>query len=149
MTLIGVRRSPRKDEPVRTVRVDQVHELLPQVDHVINVLPAGEQSIRFFTAERFARMKPTASFYNIGRGDTVDQPALVEALRAGQIARAFLDVTTPEPLPSEDPLWSAPNCYITPHVAGGHQDELRHLAEHFLENLARFDRGQELLDRIM
>jgi phosphoglycerate dehydrogenase-like enzyme len=58
-------------------------------------------------------------------------------------------VTTPEPLPPNDPLWSAPNCYITPHVAGGHQDEQRHLVRHFLDNLRRFERGEELLDRVV
>jgi phosphoglycerate dehydrogenase-like enzyme len=149
MKLIGVRRRPRGDESIATISPNQIDEFLPQADHVINVLPAGSESVRFFNADRFARMKPSTSFYNIGRGDTLDQPALVEALRSGGIVRAFLDVTTPEPLPSDDALWSAPNCYITPHVAGGHQDELRHLVEHFLENLSRLDRGEQLLDRIM
>jgi len=116
---------------------------------VIDVLPAGTDSQKFFSAERFAEMKKSAVFYNIGRGDTVDQPALAAALRENRIAAAYLDVTTPEPLPPDDPLWSAPNCYITPHLAGGQQQEMQRLVKHFLANLSRFEQGQPLLDRVI
>src|SRR5204863_421086 len=88
-------------------------EHLNSADHVIDVLPAGTDSQKFFSAERFAEMKKSAVFYNIGRGDTVDQPALAAALREDRIAAAYLDVTTPEPLPPDDPLWSA-----TEYLAG-------------------------------
>ena len=76
-------------------------------------------------------MKAGAVFYNIGRGSTVDQQALVQALRAGHLKAAWLDVTDPEPLPDSHPLLLEPNCFITPHVAGGHRDESSTLVHHF------------------
>jgi phosphoglycerate dehydrogenase-like enzyme len=149
MKITAVRRTVRGDEAVPTIPVAKILEQLPHADYVVDVLPEGEESRGFFNAERFARMKPSASFHNAGRGSTVDQVALRAALVEERIAAAYLDVTTPEPLPPNDPLWTAPNCYITPHIAGGHQNELRTQVEHFLANLARFHAGQPLLDRIV
>jgi phosphoglycerate dehydrogenase-like enzyme len=88
-------------------------------------------------------------FYNIGRGTTVDQEALIERLRSGRIAAAWLDVTGPEPLPPGHALWTAPNCFITPHTAGGHDTEFERLAAHFVGNFQRFLAGTELSDRVM
>jgi phosphoglycerate dehydrogenase-like enzyme len=123
MNLIGTRRTPRGDEPIRIVPDSETEALLPAADHVINILPDNAGTVGFFTAESFARMKPGALFYNIGRGTTVDQPALIAALANGHIAGAYLDVMDPEPLPSDHLLWRAPNCFITPHTGGGHHDE--------------------------
>jgi phosphoglycerate dehydrogenase-like enzyme len=95
---------------------------LPRADWVIDILPAASDTAGFFDGARFAAMKPGSIFINIGRGATVDQTALLAALR-GHLRAAYLDVTTPEPLPPEHPLWTAPNCILTPHVAGGHEDE--------------------------
>jgi len=94
-------------------------------------------------------MKPGARYYNIGRGTTTDQDALLEALRVGQLELAYLDVTDPEPLPPGHPLWTAPNCYITPHTAGGHRGEWLRLAKHFLANFQRYQLGEELADRVI
>jgi phosphoglycerate dehydrogenase-like enzyme len=79
----------------------------------------------------------------------VDQEALAEALRAGRLAGAYLDVTDPEPLPAGHALWSIPNCYITPHTAGGHGDEFERLVRHFLGNLERFSKGESLKDVVI
>jgi phosphoglycerate dehydrogenase-like enzyme len=79
---------------------------------------------------------PGARFYNVGRGATVDQDALIEALHSGRVGAAYLDVMVPEPLPPGHPLWSAPRCYITPHTAGGRNDGELELVRHFLANLA-------------
>jgi phosphoglycerate dehydrogenase-like enzyme len=100
-------------------------------------------------AARFAAMKPGAIFYNVGRGSTVDQEALLGALQQEQLGAAYLDVTVPEPLPPEHPLWIAPRCYITPHTAGGHSDEHERFVAHFIANLNRFTAGEPLLDRVM
>ena len=100
-------------------------------------------------AGRFSAMKAGSVFYNIGRGTTVDQQALLEALRSGHLGGAYLDVTDPEPLPPDHPLWSAPNCYITAHTAGGHMDERERLVRHFIDNLFRFTNGERLLNRIV
>lgn len=147
--IAAVRRRVAGDEPVRTFAHDRIDELLGESDHVVNVLPSAPGNERFFSADRFTRMKHGAAFYNVGRGDTVDQDALIAALRSGQLSAAYLDVTTPEPLPADHPLWTTPNCRITPHVAGGTQDEMRKLVDHFVENLQRIERGEPLVDRVV
>lgn len=147
--LIGVRRQPRGDEFIPTVSLQDHVDWLKQADHVVNILPASEQSRNFFDAAMFRHFKPTAHFFNIGRGTTVDQSALIDALQNSRIAGAYLDVTDPEPLPLDHPLWSAPNCYITPHTAGGYDDEMFGLVNHFLQNLRLFEQQAELIDRII
>jgi phosphoglycerate dehydrogenase-like enzyme len=150
MNLIAIRRHPASGPtPIRVEPVERLDELLPTADHVLNTLPANAASDRFVSARRVELMKPGAIFYNIGRGTTVDQDALLDALRHGRLAAAYLDVTDPEPLPPDHPLWSAPNCYITPHSAGGHTNEPQRIIDHFLSNLRRFEQGQAMADRVM
>jgi phosphoglycerate dehydrogenase-like enzyme len=96
---------------------DALPRLLPEADVVVDLLPSTPETEKFVDHKFLARMKPGALFVNAGRGRTVDTDALLESLRAGHI-RAALDVTDPEPLPSDHPLWRAPNLLITPHVAG-------------------------------
>jgi phosphoglycerate dehydrogenase-like enzyme len=97
----------------------------------------------------FEQFRPGAAFYNIGRGSTVDQAALGDALSTGRVRAAYLDVTDPEPLPAEHPLWRAPGCIITPHSAGGHAGEAGRLIGHFAGNLLRFSSGAALSDRVL
>jgi phosphoglycerate dehydrogenase-like enzyme len=149
MQIMGIRRRVRGDEPVPTATIDRIEQFLPEADHVVDLLPSGPGTGDFFNSDRLQRCKPGAVFYNVGRGDTVDQHALIDSLVCGRLGAACLDVTTPEPLPPDHPLWTAPNCFITPHIAGGHQAEHRRLVEHFLSNLARYAEGQPLLDRII
>ena len=149
MKIIGYRRRPRGDESVPVVAEDQLATALGETDHIVNTLPASAETLRFFNRARFEAAKPGAIFYNIGRGTTVDQDALLAALRSARLGAAWLDVTEPEPLPDEHPLSTQPNCFITPHLAGGHADEFKMLVRHFLENLNRFVRGEPLLDRVM
>jgi phosphoglycerate dehydrogenase-like enzyme len=94
-------------------------------------------------------MKPGARFYNVGRGTTVDQDALIAALQSGHLNAAYLDVMEPEPLPPAHPLWSAPNCFITCHLGGGTGDQDVKLVRQFLENLRRFEKREGLIDRII
>lgn len=149
MNIIGVRRRVRGDESVRMIAESVVDEYLPPADHIVNTLPANDSTTNFLNAARLSLIKPEAILYNIGRGTTLDQEALIGRLRRGQIAAAYLDVTDPEPLPPEHPLWTTPNCFITPHTAGGHANEKERQVQHFLENLRRFTRGQDLLNRII
>jgi phosphoglycerate dehydrogenase-like enzyme len=148
MNLVAVRRNVTGDEPIRVLPESEVETLLPTADHIINILPASAETKNFLNAERFALVKRGAILYNVGRGTTVDQAALREALVSGQLAAAYLDVTEPEPLPPDDPLWTTPNCFITPHSGGGHSDEMERLIEHFLENFRRFVDGNEMLNRV-
>ena len=150
MKLIAYRRKARGDEGVPVVTEDQLaHTLADEADHIVNILPDNPESRHFFNAARFAALKPGAVFYNIGRGSTVDQDALLAALRSGRVGSAWLDVTDPEPLPDDHPLWAEPRCFITPHVAGGHFEETKTLVRHFLQNFDRFVEGKPLLDRVM
>jgi len=148
MNLIAVRRRPTGDEPIPVIAEAELDAHLARADHVVNLLPASEATRHFVNAARLAAMKPGAVFYNIGRGGTVDQTALQGALTSGKLAAAYLDVTDPEPLPPDHPLWTAPNCYITPHTAGGHIGERDRQVRHFLENLRRFTAGEPLRDRV-
>jgi phosphoglycerate dehydrogenase-like enzyme len=150
MNVLACRRKPRGDESVPVIAEHELaHTLASRADHVVNILPDSPQTRHFFDAARFAAIKPGAVFYNIGRGGTVDQDALLNTLRTGRLKAAWLDVTEPEPLPEGHPLWKEPNCFITPHIAGGHFEETKTLLRHFLENLKRFSRGEALMDRIM
>ena len=145
---IAVRRTVTGKESIPTFSYTKLGELIPQADHIVNLLPANPTTERLFDADCIARMRHTAYFYNVGRGTTVDQIALQAALETGRIAGAYLDVTDPEPLPPDHELWRLSNCWITPHSAGGHADEFERLVRHFLANLRGFEREEPLLDRI-
>lgn len=149
MRLTAVRRNVRGSENIPTLTPDGADALLPHIDHVINILPQSPTTERFFDADRLAKLNPSAIFYNIGRGTTVDTIALRDALEHGKMKAAFLDVTDPEPLPPDHPLWETPNCHITPHSGGGHATEFDRLTGHFIENLARYNRGEPLRDRVI
>lgn len=146
----GVRRRLAGDEPVPTFAwgSPEADAAIAGADHVVDLLPGNATTARAFDAARLATLKPGAVFTNIGRGSTVDQDALAAALGAGRLAAAYLDVTDPEPLPPEHPLWTTPGCFITPHAAGGDAQEGERLVDHFLENLARFTSGRPLLDEV-
>jgi phosphoglycerate dehydrogenase-like enzyme len=148
--VMAFRRHPRGDEDVPIVSPAELPGVLAHsADHIVNILPDNAESRNFFNSDRFASLKPGAVFYNIGRGTTVDQDALLAALRSGRLQAAWLDVTDPEPLPENHPLLAQPNCHITPHTAGGHANETKHLVRHFVENFERFVGGRPLLDRVM
>jgi phosphoglycerate dehydrogenase-like enzyme len=147
--VIGVRRRPTGTEPVPTVATTELPAVLREADHVVDILPGGSDTKHFFDAALFEQLKRGAVFYNIGRGSTVDQEALCAALETGRLRAAYIDVTDPEPLPAEHPLWRAPRCAITPHSAGGHADEEARLTAHLLRNLERFSAGSSLLDRVL
>lgn len=149
MEIVGVRRRPSGDEAIPILSHEQADEWLSRADHVLNILPANASTQGYFNKQRLARIKPEAIFYNIGRGNTVDQDALVDLLNQSQIAAAYLDVTSPEPLPADHPLWNARNCFITPHSAGGFREEMDSLVGHFLENLARFQQNEPLRNRVI
>ena len=149
MNLIAVRRKLKGEEPIRVEDISQVDSLLPMADHVVNILPANDQTKTFLNAARLASLKPGAIVYNIGRGVTLDQDALRKELESGRLGAAYLDVTDPEPLPPSHPLWATRNCYITPHSGGGHSNEKERQVKHFLANLERFELGEELIDRVV
>jgi phosphoglycerate dehydrogenase-like enzyme len=149
MKIYALRRRARSEPGLHIIAEEQLTAVLPLVDHLVNVLPDNAATRRYVNARRLACLKPGARFYNVGRGTTVDPTALLEALQSGRVGEAYLDVFETEPLPPSDPLWSAPNCFITPHTAGGRQDEGGAIVSHFLANLAAFTAGTEMRDRVV
>ena len=147
--VFGLRRRKQSLPNVELIDEKQLPEALAAADHVVNLLPENVSTPGFFNAARFDLFKPGACYYSIGRGATTDQEALVEALSTGKLAGAYLDVTDPEPLPPDHPLWVAPRCYVTPHSSGGHANEPERMVEHFLRNLKRFEKGEPLEDLIL
>ncbi|WP_260582378.1 D-2-hydroxyacid dehydrogenase [Sphingopyxis sp. PET50] len=140
-----VRRTPGPN----TLTPDQWRARLGDYDWVILAVPATPETDGMIGAAELAAMKPTATLINIARGSVVDQAALVTALDAKQIAAAFLDVTSPEPLPADDILWTLDNAHITMHLSGRAQDKMFvRAAERFLENLDRWHKGEPVEPRV-
>ncbi|MDB6115812.1 MAG: ghrA [Lacunisphaera sp.] len=148
-SVTAYRRTPRGDEGIKIVTDSGLSAALAAADQVVNLLPDSPATTGFMNVARFASMKRGARFYNVGRGTTVDQHALVAALSSGQVGGAYLDVVEPEPLPPAHPLWQAPNCFITCHIGGGTGDQDVKLVRLFLENLRRFEKNEPLIDRII
>ena len=149
MKLYAVRRSVRSEAGVHIVPEEKISATLRLADHVVNILPDNAGTRNYVNARRLACFKPGARFYNVGRGTTVDQAALLEALNSGRLGAAYLDVFDPEPLPPEHPLWTAPRCYVTPHTAGGRFDQDEAIVKHVLGNLAAFEQGGDMTDRVI
>lgn len=150
MTVIGVRRSVGDGEPPehvdRVVSIEDLDSVLPDADHVITSLPHTNETVGMFDRARFERFRDGAFFYNLGRGTSVVQPDLIAALAGGKLGGAGLDVTEPEPLPVDDPLWDAPNVIITGHTAGATPHFRQRVLDLFAENLARYQTGDDLLN---
>ena len=127
-------------------RLDRLHEMLEQADFVSICCPLTPETEGMMSTAEFRAMKSTAFLINIARGKIVDQPALIEALRTGELAGAGLDVTNPEPLPNDSPLWEMDNVIITPHNAGQSPKAPRRVFELFCENLKRFVAGEPLIN---
>lgn len=122
---------------------DEWRGKLGEFDWVILAVPATPETDGMIGVDELSAMKPDAVLVNIARGAVVDQPALVEALREKRIGGAFLDVTTPEPLPPEHPLWALDNAHVTMHLSGRAQDKMfQRSAQRFLDNLDRYLRGE-------
>ena len=139
-----VRRSPGPE----TLGPDQWRARLGEFDWVILAVPATPETDAMIGAAELAAMKPDAVLLNIARGAVVDQAALIAALTERRIAAAFLDVTTPEPLPADSPLWNLPNAHITMHLSGRAQDKMfQRAAERFVTNLHRWGRSEPVEPR--
>jgi D-2-hydroxyacid dehydrogenase (NADP+) len=143
MHVVGVTRTPRTadgfDEMMPTERLK---DAVSRADFLINILPATKDNLQLFDRALFAAMKPTAYYISAGRGQTVDEAALVEALRERRIAGAGLDVYQTEPLPPDSPFWDLPNAFMLPHL-GGYTSEYEDLIMPLIvENMRRFLAGR-------
>jgi len=126
VSVVGVKRRLTDDSgPADSVHtIGELPQLLGHADHVVATLPAESGTDHLFGAAEFRAMRPSAGFYNLGRGNAVDEAALVLALRSGALAHAFLDVFQQEPLPADSPLWDAPNLALTPHASASNAEYL-------------------------
>ena len=132
----------------RAVPNEGLLDVLPETDVLVMSLPLTDETRGMVGAGTFAALPDHAVLVNVGRGETVDQGALVAALQGGHVGAACLDVFEDEPLPDDSPLWVMDNVLVTPHVAG----QAPHYADRalaiFLDNLGRYRRGQDLTNRV-
>lgn len=127
--------------------IGDLAELLPEADVVVLLVPLTDATRGLMNADMLARMKPGALLVNAARGPVVDTDALLQQLQARRI-HAVLDVTSPEPLPKGHPLWSAPNCFITPHIAGSVAEFSIRGYKFAAEQVRRYLAGEPLLNRV-
>lgn len=127
-SVTGIRRTKaeKPDYLEALYQMDSLYGALEEADIVAACLPSTAETRKVFNEEAFSHMKKGAYFINIGRGSAVDTDALMKALNSGRLAGACLDVTDPEPLPADHPLWNTPNVLITPHVSGGYHVKETH-----------------------
>jgi phosphoglycerate dehydrogenase-like enzyme len=150
--IVGLKRDPsnRHDDGVTVdelLGLDALDDALPRADHVCVTVPLTRETHHLMDARRIARLRAGAYLYNISRGAVIDEPALVDALRAGKLAGAGLDVFEEEPLPATSPLWEMETVILTPHVSGMTPLYYQRTAALFAENLDRFLSGQPLENR--
>ena len=128
----------------------EVAHNLGDIDILVMCLPGTPETKGFLNEERIHRLPDTAYVINVGRGATVDQDALIDALNEGRLAGAALDVVFPEPLPKDHPLWNAKNCIITPHSSGdtGLPYSVDCTFDIFCENIKKYANGEELVNRV-
>jgi phosphoglycerate dehydrogenase-like enzyme len=148
MTVKGIRNSSRKGpDYVEYVGLpDELPKLAAEADVVVNITPLTKSTTGLFDKAFFSNMKPTAYFINIGRGKSVITKDLLAALKNGEIAGAGVDVTDPEPLPADHPLWKAPNIIITPHNSAPSDQMLERFWILVRENLRRYVVGEKMLN---
>jgi len=127
------------------LEADRFADALPGADLVVLALALTPETEGMFSRGEFTLMEPHAWIVNVARGRHIVTDDLVDALRSGTIGGAGLDVTDPEPLPAGHPLWSLPNCIITPHVGNTPEMAKPLLARRVVENVRRFARGEELI----
>lgn len=150
MRVWGVTRSGEGDRGLaeRIFPVGQLHEALAGADYVVVAAPETAETKHLFGTAEFARMKTGAAFVNVARGSLVDQVALVGALESGKPSGAALDVTDPEPLPAESPLWRAPRLFITPHTSAISDRLWPRQTAVLLDLLEKWFAGEELFNRV-
>ncbi|MCM8538100.1 MAG: hypothetical protein NE334_19310 [Lentisphaeraceae bacterium] len=124
MSVTGVSRSKKTNGKLRIIHPEELADEISHFDHILNLLPGGKETEKFVSRELITKMNSSASFYNFGRGTTVDEHALIDALKAKEIFFAGLDVMEKEPLPLESELWSLENVILTPHSSCCYEDYL-------------------------
>jgi len=147
MDTVGVRYSPEKGGPTDEVYgFEEIHEAVVNAEYVVLACPLTDATEKLVDSELFRTMRSDAFLINIARGKVVDTDDLLGALRWNRIAGAVLDVTDPEPLPHDHPLWGMNNVVITPHNAGHTPEYYQRCAEILAENVDRLTAGESELE---
>jgi len=143
MRVVGVSRTPRAIEGFDAmVPTERLAQAAAEADYLINVLPASHENREIFGRAVFAAMKPSAFFVNVGRGETVDEAALIDCLKAKRIAGAGLDVFQNSPLKPDSPFWDLPNVYMSPQIGGYFVGYEAHVMPLLVENMRLFLAGR-------
>ena len=146
MTVIGLRNNPHKGSPFvdEMVGRDQLLDVIPRADFVVSSLPSTPATYHLLNKAAIDLMKPTAYVVNVGRGDNIEEEALLDALQRNAIAGAALDVVEQEPLPADAPHWGMPNLTLTPHFSGSSPHYHQRALPLLLDNLKRYTIGKPL-----
>lgn len=153
MDVRGVKRDP--DDyggclpPERVLASDELHDVLPETDLLVVIVPLTDETRSSIDEAALRALPDSAVLVNVARGPVVDEAALVDALRTGELAGAGLDVFEEEPLPEDSPLWDMENVIVTPHVGGRSDTFPDRLADLFVENLDRWREDDTLLNQIV
>lgn len=148
MNVEAIRRTPSGKEPCPTFSFDQLHNVMSRADWVVVALPLTPDTRQLFNKSLFATMQQGSYFVNVGRGELVDESALIAALQSGHLGGAALDVFETEPLSPDSPLWNMDNVIITPHSSGASQTSGLRAEEIFIENLAAYMAGTSLRNEV-
>ena len=150
MKVLGIRRSPELSTGTSLVdgvySLDTLHELLPKAEYLVLSAPDTAETEGIIGAEQIALLKKGAIVINVGRGALIDELAMIEALEAGQLGGAYLDVFAKEPLPINNPLWSMPNVLVNAHSASTSDKENGRIVDLFCQNLTRYLNGEPLMN---
>jgi phosphoglycerate dehydrogenase-like enzyme len=144
MTVVGTDVKPAPQIVDRYYEPAQLHAMLPSADVLVLIVPHTPQTEKMIGAKELALLPHGAYFINIARGQVVDEPALIDALRSGHLSGAALDVFAQEPLPTNSPLWDMPNVLVSPHSASTSDRENGRIMDLFCDNLRRFLNGEPL-----
>lgn len=149
--IIGVNRTGHEAEGFdRVLPIEELDQVLPQADLLVMTLPGTRETDGLISAQRLASMKKSAFLVNVGRGNCIDQDALIDALNSGRLAGAALDVFRTEPIPADDPAWNTPGLLVTPHCSGKMTMQYTRdtLVDTFCDNLRRFCTGEPLKHQV-
>lgn len=152
VTLLATRRSAKPGDTAPYVDelypTSSLHEMLARCDTLISAVPETPETIGLMDAKAFAAMPRGSFFVNVGRGTLVDEPALIEALRSGHLRAAALDVASQEPLPADNPLWDAPNLYLSAHCSAAPSALFVNLHRLWAQNIRRWLDGEDLINEV-
>ncbi|MDP9996351.1 phosphoglycerate dehydrogenase-like enzyme [Variovorax boronicumulans] len=149
LSALGLRVIPvRSSTSADSVCFEDIHTVLPRADWLLLACPLTDRTRGLIDAAALALLPHGARLVNVSRGEVVDEPALIAALRSGAVSGAYLDVFAHEPLPADSPLWDMPNVIVTPHTAGHSDGNEARVAALFLDNLKRWNEGRPLLNRV-